>query len=267
MTSRRGSRCASTASVGCRSTSPRSQPRARPADQQAPPSEDVAVPNPPPPPQPPPDIEVVTDQERGTGRRAGRGRRRRRRRRGGRRIRVAGGRRRRRRGRRSAVGVRGIVLAWKARRLQRRRTAGRAAVRIAGAWSEVTDRYAEVGGRRSPSRATPLETARTYLDAEPSATQVRGELFGLVAAVDRAAYDAADPDEQDAAQAWGYCRTVVGALDAGRSRWQRLRMRLDPRPLLRRSPRPAGAARRAAPPPAPPAAQVDPVVPPGATPA
>jgi transglutaminase-like putative cysteine protease len=236
------------------------------ADQQGTSFEDVAVPNPPPPPQPPPDLQVVTDQEEeevdepdedeeedvagaaggigwqgwtaiGAGAAAG-----------------------------LLLVLAAVVLAWKARRLHRRRTAGRAALRIAGAWREVIDRYAEVGVVAA-ARATPLETARTYLDVEPSAAQVRGELFGLVAVVDRAAYDAADPDDQDAAHAWGYCRAVVGALDAGRSRWQRLRMRLDPRPLLRRSARPSRPARGPAAPPAPPSAPVDPLLPPGATPA
>ena len=85
---------------------------------------------------------------------------------------------------------------------------------------------------------TPTATRRARRCAATSITNrqpdVRAELLGLVAAVDRASYDAADPDDADAATAWQYCRTVVGALDAGRSPWQRLRMRLDPRPLLRR---------------------------------
>jgi transglutaminase-like putative cysteine protease len=236
------------------------------ADQQGTSFEDVAVPNPPPPPQPPPDLQVVTDQEEDEvdepeeddeedTAAAGGG---------------IGWQGWTAIGAASAAGLllvlAGIVLAWKARRLQRRRTAGRAALRIAGAWREVTDRYTEAGVV-APARATPLETARTYLDLEPSASQVRGELFGLVAAVDRAAYDAADPDDEEAVEAWGYCRTVVGALDAGRSRWQRLRMRLHPRPLLGRSARPARPAPRPAAPPAPPSAPVDPLLPPGASPA
>jgi hypothetical protein len=104
---------------------------------------------------------------------------------------------------------------------------------VAGAWHEVRDRYEEADVA-APVTATPREAVRRYLDHEPTAAQVRAELLGLVAAVDRASYDAADPDDGDAATAWQYCRTVVGALDAGRSPWQRLRMRLDPRPLLRR---------------------------------
>lgn len=230
------------------------------ADQQGTAIEDVAVPNPPPPPQPPPDIQVVTDQDEeevdepedeeseeaaaaasGVGWKGW-----------------------------TAIGVGGvaalllvlaaIVIAWKARRLHRRRTAGRAAVRIAGAWREVADRYGEAGVA-TPARATPLEAARTYLAAEPSAPAVHGELLGLVAVVDRAAYDATEPGDAEAAQAWRYCRTVVGALHAGRSRWQRIRMRLDPRPLLRRQPRPARGGRSTSGVVAP----IDPLQPPGAT--
>jgi transglutaminase-like putative cysteine protease len=213
------------------------------ADQQGTSFEDVAVPNPPPPPQPPPDLQVVSEQdedevdepaedeeEQATSASGGIGWQ------GWTAI-----------GAGAALGLlfvlAAIVLVVKARRLQRRRTAGRAALRIVGAWREVSDRYAEAGVV-APARATPLETARTYLEAEPSAPAVRGELFGLVAVVDRAAYDATEPGDGDAAEAWQYCRTVVGALQADRSRWQRLRMRLDPRPLLRRqprSPRTAGA--------------------------
>ena len=202
-------------------------------DQQGTSFEDIAVPNPPPPPQPPPDVQVVADDEEPEvdepeddedddeqvaavgggwvrpvviGASIGAG---------------------------LLLALLAVIVGLKARRTRRRRRAARPATRIAGAWNEVRERYEEAKVA-APSSATPLEAARSYLDREPSAAGVQDELFGLVAVVDRAVYDADEPDNGDADTAWQYSRTVVGALDAGRSPLQRLAMRLDPRPLLRR---------------------------------
>lgn len=200
-------------------------------DQQGPSFEDIAIPNPPPPPQPPPDLQVVTDDQEeppadedddheddaadaaagGLGWQgwAATGA-------GG-----AGG---------LVLLFAGVVVGWKVRRARRRRSRGAAAARIAGAWDELADRYRDARVP-TPLAATPLEAARGYLQAEPTAEAVRAELLGLVATVDRAGYHPADPDDGEAVQAWRYCDAVVGALDVGRSRWQRILMRLDPRSL------------------------------------
>jgi transglutaminase-like putative cysteine protease len=203
-------------------------------DQQGTSFEDIAVPNPPPPPLPPPDVQVVTDEEEQEADEPDKDEQ------DDEEVASTGGIGW---GGWTAIGagalgglvllLAGVVLVLKARRTRRRRNAERAALRIAGAWHEVTDRYTEAKVP-APTGATPLEAARSYLHSEPSATDVRTEMLGLVAVVDRAAYDADEPDDDDADRAWQYCRSVVGALDAGRSPWQRLRMRLDPRPLLRR---------------------------------
>ena len=147
-------------------------PRSREPDTQAAvtPDQQVATPNPPPPPQVPPDIDVVNEnreleepveeeeeEEEEDDASAGGG------------IGLFGW---------IGVGLGillgmfvafcAIVVAWKYRRMRRRREAAVPSVRIAGAWSEVADRYDEAGVPIA-RRATPLETARAYIANEPSA--------------------------------------------------------------------------------------------------
>ena len=199
------------------------------------PEQQVATPNPPPPPQVPPDIDVVNenreledpveeeeeeeeDEDAATG--------------GG--MGLLGW---------VAVGA-GVlvallvtfccvVVAWKYRRMRRRREAAVASLRIAGAWSEVADRYDEAGVPIEP-RATPLEAARAYIVNEPSAQVAAPRLLALVGTVDRAAYHVDEPGVAESDQAWQYHDEVVRALLDDRSLPQRAQMRLDPRPLFRR---------------------------------
>ena len=217
-------------------------------DQQGTSFEDVAVPNPPPPPQPPPDLQVVTDDQEpevekaaddedddaASATAAGVG--------WGTWVAIGAG---------VLVGFAlmfvVIVLGSKARRTHRRRTASSAAH---GRWPAPGTRSATATRRRTsprPCRRDPRRGGAALLDHEPTTAQVRAELLGLVAAVDRASYDAADPDDEAMRpRPGGAVGPVVGALDAGRSPWQRLRMRLDPRPLLAaaaRGRRPGGASR------------------------
>jgi transglutaminase-like putative cysteine protease len=126
-----------------------------------------------------------------------------------------------------------VVVGYKAYRYRRRRSAKEPAYRIAGAWRELADRYHEAGVP-IPKRATPLETANAYLATEPSANEVRPALLGLVSTVDRAAWHHDPPPSEQAEQAWGYCDGVLSALAHDRSWWQRIKMRLDPRPLWHR---------------------------------
>ena len=112
------------------------------------------------------------------------------------------------------------------RRRQRRR-APEPSTRIAGAWNELADRCIDAGVPLPP-QTTPLEAARAYLGTEESAGEVRGELYALVGTIDRAAYHADPPDEQDADDAWANCDDVVAALVRRRHLRQRVRMRLAP---------------------------------------
>lgn len=197
----------------------------------------VATPNPPPPPQVPPDVDVFSDNEEleepveddeeddDTDERAAGGG-----------LGALGW---------SLVGTgtaallvlaaAGGVVAWKLRRTRRRREAVDPSDRIAGAWLELTDRYGEAGVH-TDRHATPLEAVHTMAASEPAAATTQRELIGLARQVDRAAYDRNPPPHEAAETAWRYSDDAVDALLAGRSLPHRTRMRLDPRPLLKRDP-------------------------------
>ncbi|MEO5899636.1 MAG: DUF4129 domain-containing transglutaminase family protein, partial [Ilumatobacteraceae bacterium] len=203
-------------------------------DQQGSATQDVAVPDPPPPPPPPPDVQVVTanhDDESSDKPP----------------VLTASG---------EAVAApvwttprivaassgslllllalaAAAVLLMKVLRRRRRRRAPAPAVRIAGAWNELADRCRDAGVPLPP-HTTPLEAARAYLATERSAGAVRVQLDALVGTIDRAAYHAEPPHEDDAARAWDSCDGVVAALVQGRGWSNRLRMRLDPRTAFRR---------------------------------
>ena len=202
-------------------------------------SEDqVATPNPPPPPQVPPDVDVFTenqeleepvedddkDDDEQDETAAGGG------------IGTLGW---------VAIGTSGIlvlllaaggaVVVWKRGRTRRRRHAADPADRIAGAWLELTDRYGEAGVT-TPHRATPLEAVRSLAEADAAAADNEAALTGLARHVDRAAYARTGPPPEAATSAWRYSDQAVDALLANQSLPRRTRMRVDPRPLLRRDP-------------------------------
>lgn len=216
-------------------------PRTREPEAEAaiPPREQVATPNPPPPPRPPPPVEVVTDnrdvedlvdededddedEEEPES------------------LTVAGG------GWLPWVllGVGGLggvlalvaalILAAKLTLTRRRRTAPSPPGRVAGAWHEFTDRCREAGLPR-PRHTTPSEIASLVQAADPATRAASADLIGLVQRVDRSAFHAHPPGPDEADRAWQHYDAVHLALMNGRSRWDRARMRLDPRPLLRRA--------------------------------
>jgi len=217
-----------------------SPPRSREPDAEtAVASEDqVATPNPPPPPQVPPDVDVFTenqeleepvedddkDDDEQDETAAGGG------------IGTLGW---------VAIGTSGIlvlllaaggaVVVWKRGRTRRRRHAADPADRIAGAWLELTDRYGEAGVT-TPHRATPLEAVRSLAEADAAAADNEAALTGLARHVDRAAYARTGPPPEAATSAWRYSDQAVDALLANQSLPRRTRMRVDPRPLLRRDP-------------------------------
>ena len=126
-----------------------------------------------------------------------------------------------------------LIIGFKALRSWRRRRQREPARRIAGAWHELADRYHEAGVP-VPPKATPLEAARAFLVTEPSAPHVYQQLRGLVGTVDRSAWHQVPPQPGHAQQAWDYCDVVLRTLVHDRSWPQRVKMRLDPRPLWHR---------------------------------
>lgn len=192
---------------------------------------DVAVPNPPPPPPPPPDLapparseetdqdadqddEIADDQSILASVP---------------RVAVVGA---------GAVGfplvtlaaATGGVIAAKRRRTNRRRN-GSTDAQIAGAWSELGDRYREAGWPTNAAR-TPTEAIAALVQAEPAALASKDALQALADSVDDAAFSPFPPDQQAADKAWVDCRAAVDSLHRGRSRWQRFCLRTDPRPLF-----------------------------------
>lgn len=128
-----------------------------------------------------------------------------------------------------------VVLAWKLQRTRRRRSGPAPAARIAGAWLELSDRCIEAG--LTPSRqVTPMATALRYSSDGRFAAVPPDELTSLAAHVDRAAYDRVPPTSETAEAAWIHCDTAVDGLRSQHTLPQRTRMRLDPRPLIRRDP-------------------------------
>lgn len=120
--------------------------------------------------------------------------------------------------------------AW-VKRLRRRRraTAGTPADRIAGAWQEVLDRLREAG---IPNVHTlvPAEVARASredlgLDSSDHVTEL-----GVI--VQRALHAPAEPVSEDATAAWDAEQRFESDLDDVRSISDRVRVAVDPRPLL-----------------------------------
>lgn len=194
--------------------------------------EDVQIPNPPPPPPPPPDVEPPDrdeledleeedEQEDAAGLALHP-------------VVVALG-----------VGVgaptllfamfAAVVIGLKRRRRTRRRTAPVPAHRVAGAWWEVDDRYREAGLPRDRT-ATTREAARVYGasvgdEADGGTTTM---LLTLADHVDRAAWAPTAPGDDEVETAWRLSDDVGSRLLADQPWRRRWRMRLDPRPLLRR---------------------------------
>ncbi len=125
-----------------------------------------------------------------------------------------------------------LVVAIKGRR-RKRRQQGPTRSRVAGAWSELLDGYAEAGVMASKS-TTPGEVVATLLRDEPSAIDAADDLHQLAEQVDRAAFHPTSPDDAAADEAWRRCTIALESLRSSRSGWHRLAMRTDPRPLTRR---------------------------------
>ena len=125
-----------------------------------------------------------------------------------------------------------LVSTVKARRRRRRREAAQPGVRVVGAWQEVLDRCQELGRLRGPVDTT-REAARRLAAGSP--VDEPGWL-ALADRVDRAAFHPSPPPEEDVEAAWRFADEVSAALLASATFRQRLRLRIDPRPILRSDP-------------------------------
>jgi transglutaminase-like putative cysteine protease len=124
-----------------------------------------------------------------------------------------------------------VVIAWKALRRRHRRFHRSTDGRVAGAWAEAIDRCTESGAAR-PTGTTPHEAVGVYI-ARTDLGALEPELRRLAAEVDRAAYAAEPPSPAHVDGAWASSDRVGDELRRQRNAAQRMRMRLDPRPLLR----------------------------------
>ena len=151
-----------------------------------------------------------------------------------------------------------VVLAKLLRRRRRSRR-GSPADRIASAWRETTDRMRE-RGVRAPPTLTPIEVSKEA--ATGRAAPVAAQVAELALIVTTAVCGPSDPSDEAARYSWQMEAQIRRGLDGGAPLPVRVRMLLDPRPLL---PRRSARTRKPAGHPAPPAPprQLDPVGPGG----
>jgi hypothetical protein len=114
-----------------------------------------------------------------------------------------------------------LIIAAKLRRRRRRRRAPTALARVGGAWQEFRDAVIDHGLDPSPT-ATRSELAATVGGARPA----------LLATVsDRAMFAPAGPSDEEADRVWRAVVELNRGLDAGATRWQRLKARISTRSL------------------------------------
>jgi hypothetical protein len=113
------------------------------------------------------------------------------------------------------------VLAYKARRRTRRRTADDLAARFSGGWHEVVDLATDLG-TAVPSSATRREGARRIADALEAPTGVL-----LAERADAHVFGAGSPTPEEAEQYWREVDGLVGEVRAGVGRRRRIRAALS----------------------------------------
>jgi len=128
----------------------------------------------------------------------------------------------------------GLAAALKASRTRRRKNDPLPRKRVSGAWAEMVDRFEEAGVE-VPNNATPLELAEQF-ERSQAAPEAQGSIRNLAMLVSRSAFAAESPSDTESAQAWSEVDTASQAVVEQMSTAERLKMRIDPRPLLRRTP-------------------------------
>jgi len=110
----------------------------------------------------------------------------------------------------------GLILFSKARRRKRRRSAPVISDRISGGWDQIVDRAADLGFRPE-QRLTRTETADEVDEHLGGATRV------LARRADARVFGPENVDEAEAERFWADVDAALLGLNAGKSRWRRLR--------------------------------------------
>lgn len=129
----------------------------------------------------------------------------------------------------SLVAAAAIVVS-KSRRRHRRMRAPAARARVAGAWDEALDRLTEAGVTRRAS-ATPVEFALRHAPAQ-GVGDAGPPLMALARLQTAALFSQGGVDDEAATRAWRHATQISVALRETSPPGERLRRRLDPRPLL-----------------------------------
>lgn len=118
-----------------------------------------------------------------------------------------------------------IIAAIKARRARKRRRADRTADRVAGAWSELTDQYSELG-YAVPGKVTRLTVAESL---EDQLGEESPRLTPLAVMTDEAVFSGREIAPEESEHVWTEALAAVevarGSLSAGRRLAARFRMR------------------------------------------
>ncbi len=126
-----------------------------------------------------------------------------------------------------------FVAWWKVARRKRRKRSNDPAQSVGWAWRETLDRYREAGFAVAAD-ATPRETMRQALADEIVSPDAGADLDAMVGLVERSAYHREAPSETVREQVWVYYDEMSRALQRQRGTVKRIRMRIDPRPVVSR---------------------------------
>ncbi|MEZ7753882.1 hypothetical protein O5Y58_00030 [Microbacterium paraoxydans] len=118
-----------------------------------------------------------------------------------------------------------VLVGAKSRRAHARRTAADPEVRLAGAWEELADVYAD--------HDVPMDAQGTRMQRAQTSGRVAAQR--LAALADRAVFAEHPPTSDDATAAWAIVDAERAELAKAGTRWQRLRTRVRPTSFVART--------------------------------
>jgi hypothetical protein len=114
-----------------------------------------------------------------------------------------------------------LIVAWiKRRRRRRRKNDGTGDARVAGAWDEATDSFAELG-YRVPRGFTRLNTARVVQGQLSAADGVATPLIDFAATTDRAVFSGQHVSDESVEVVWKAAREEISRAREAVPRWRR----------------------------------------------